>query len=204
MRATQLLARSERLLASEVLANARQLKLAQETNVEAPQKGDAVTSTESASRDPFYAQLPSPLRKFFEKYPPSPFRKYSDKPTSTHAEDANPFLPNKHPITNSWHDPKYSLRRQADLYKMAYRFGVTHLLPKLGNGKTFYEEKYLTKTPPAGAMAFKLSKGERIAPIRQKEVDTAIAKADETIAKARGTKFLRKIEKKNNQGKRFV
>ncbi|CAI4496352.1 CFF_collapsed_G0021130.mRNA.1.CDS.1 [Saccharomyces cerevisiae] len=35
-----------------------------------------------------------------------------------------PFLPNKHPVTQRFHDPKYSLRRMSDVYKLALRYGV--------------------------------------------------------------------------------
>jgi large subunit ribosomal protein L25 len=184
----QKLARRQRLLASEVLAKAEKLKGLQK----------------EGSGDPFFAQLPRPLATFLQKFPPAPFRTYSEKPTSTHAEDANPFLANKHPVTNKWHSPKYSLRRQSDLYKMAYRFGITHLLPKLANDKKFYEEKYLTKVPPIGSLRFKLTKGERIAPLRQQEVDQALANADDTIAKAKGTKYRRKLDKKSERGLGFI
>ena len=41
----------------------------------------------------------------------------------------NPFRSTKHPATGNWHDPVYSLRRQADLVKMARAHGVEELLP---------------------------------------------------------------------------
>ena len=41
----------------------------------------------------------------------------------------NPFRSTKHPVTGNWHDPIYSLRRQADLVKMARAHGVEELLP---------------------------------------------------------------------------
>ena len=41
----------------------------------------------------------------------------------------NPFRSTKHPITGNWHDPIYSLRRQADLVKLARAHGVEELLP---------------------------------------------------------------------------
>lgn len=45
------------------------------------------------------------------------------------ATPESPFQPWKHPVTGRWHDPKYSLRRQADLVKMAREHGVEELLP---------------------------------------------------------------------------
>lgn len=159
-------------------------------------------SISAADKNPFFAQLPKPLQAFFEKYPPAPYAEYSAVSTSTHAKDANPFLPNKHPVTNSWHDPVYSLRRQSDLYKMAYRFGVTHLLPPMK--KKFYEEKHETKNVPIGSMKFKLTKSERAAPQRQAEIAQALSVADETIAKARGTKYKKKLQKKEGRERNFV
>lgn len=40
----------------------------------------------------------------------------------------------KHPITGKWHDPKYSLRRQAELVKLAREHGVEELLPYTPKG----------------------------------------------------------------------
>jgi len=41
----------------------------------------------------------------------------------------NPFKPSRDPRSGKFHAPKYSLRRQADLIKLALRFGVADLLP---------------------------------------------------------------------------
>lgn len=41
----------------------------------------------------------------------------------------NPFKPHRDPRTGKLHGPRYSLRRQADLIKLAIRFGVADLLP---------------------------------------------------------------------------
>ncbi|KAI9812823.1 MAG: hypothetical protein M1832_000339, partial [Thelocarpon impressellum] len=41
----------------------------------------------------------------------------------------NPFRAQKHPITGRWHNPVFSLRRQADLVKLARKHGVEELLP---------------------------------------------------------------------------
>ena len=50
-----------------------------------------------------------------------------DVPTGPSWE--NPFRSTKSPITGRWHDPKFSLRRQADLVKLAREHGVEELLP---------------------------------------------------------------------------
>jgi large subunit ribosomal protein L25 len=41
----------------------------------------------------------------------------------------NPFQPWKNPVTGRWRGPMYGLRRQADIAKMAKRYGVEELLP---------------------------------------------------------------------------
>lgn len=41
----------------------------------------------------------------------------------------NPFKPHRDPRTGKYHGPRYSLRRQADIIKLALRFGVADLLP---------------------------------------------------------------------------
>ncbi|KAH6917762.1 hypothetical protein BKA70DRAFT_1245207 [Coprinopsis sp. MPI-PUGE-AT-0042] len=41
----------------------------------------------------------------------------------------NPFLPRLNPKTKRWADPKFSLRRQADLVKKAKAAGMLHLMP---------------------------------------------------------------------------
>lgn len=146
-----------------------------------------------------FATLPLPLANFFRKYPPAPFKTYSAESTNIDDPTANPFLSNKNPITGKLQDPVYSLRRQSDLYKTAYRYGIAHLLPPLKNNKVFYETKYETKTPVRGSTRFKLSIAERKAPARKIEMEEAIAKADETIAKARGAKWRRKMEQKKKK-----
>ncbi|MCJ1406644.1 hypothetical protein MMC19_000710 [Ptychographa xylographoides] len=89
--------------------------------------------------------LPPKLLRFFARYPPqSPkssiitvFNTSSSDPRETSDELSavpaltyeNPFRNTKHPITGNWHDPVYSLRRQADLVKLARVHGVEELLP---------------------------------------------------------------------------
>ncbi|RMX81276.1 hypothetical protein D0869_06933, partial [Hortaea werneckii] len=41
----------------------------------------------------------------------------------------NPFLAFKNPSTGNWHPPHYSLRRQADLFKLATAHNVLSLMP---------------------------------------------------------------------------
>lgn len=176
MRPTSAALRIPRRLASEVLRSAE---------------------SSDTNRNKFFAQLPAVLQGFFEKYPPPPFGQYTDKPTWTNAEDANPFLANRHPVTLNWHKPKYSMRRQADLWKAAYRFGIDHLMPRLMHGKTFYEHRYETRPPVRGAQFFKLKKGERLAPQREKEVMQALGQVDERLAERKGKRFRQFMENKD-------
>ncbi|MCJ1301866.1 hypothetical protein MMC08_004667 [Hypocenomyce scalaris] len=103
--------------------------------------------------------LPPKLLRFFARYPPpvishstllpnssghpstTPALNISSSgPNASHEESAsnsapaasespNPFQCQKHPITGNRHDPVYSLRRQADLVKMARANGLEELLP---------------------------------------------------------------------------
>ncbi|KUJ22477.1 uncharacterized protein LY89DRAFT_607087 [Mollisia scopiformis] len=86
------------------------------------------------------------LSRFFARYPPQailspsgttvPPSQDSIIASADHIpsqEDAsaspNPFKAQKHPVTGRWHDPVFSLRRQADLVKLARKYGVEELLP---------------------------------------------------------------------------
>lgn len=104
--------------------------------------------------------LPPRLLRFFARYPPltSSFANRapasstsisintsSSDPNAGQEENAisdsppshlypNPFQSQKHPATGKWHNPVFSLRRQADLVKMARANGVEELLPYTTKG----------------------------------------------------------------------
>lgn len=101
--------------------------------------------------------LPPRLTRFFARYPPasivSPPSETIASSTvgstintsigstasqipSAQAELAfpNPFKAQKHAVTGKWHDPKFSLRRQADLVKLARAHGIEELLPHTVKG----------------------------------------------------------------------
>ncbi|KAI5779538.1 hypothetical protein EDC01DRAFT_778322 [Geopyxis carbonaria] len=63
--------------------------------------------------------LPLRLTRFFARWPPG----------TANDVRANPFKPTVHPVTHRWHNPVFSLRRQAELCKLARRHGVEELLP---------------------------------------------------------------------------
>ncbi|KAK4039280.1 hypothetical protein C8A01DRAFT_16740 [Parachaetomium inaequale] len=78
--------------------------------------------------------LPARLRTFLARYPPASILPETHQKTAYQEETPNPFMPLKHPATGRWHDPKYSLRRQAELVKMARQHGVEELLPYTPKG----------------------------------------------------------------------
>ncbi|KAL1884258.1 hypothetical protein VTK73DRAFT_3242 [Phialemonium thermophilum] len=80
--------------------------------------------------------LPPRLLRFFARYPPTTVQLASKEaaPTPYQLERPNPFVPVKHPVTGRWHDPIYSLRRQAELVKLAREHGVEELLPTTAKG----------------------------------------------------------------------
>ncbi|KAL1588190.1 hypothetical protein WHR41_03039 [Cladosporium halotolerans] len=50
-------------------------------------------------------------------------------PEHTYPRNRNPFLAFKNPRTGNWHAPHYSLRRQAELFKLAKAHDVLPLMP---------------------------------------------------------------------------
>ena len=86
--------------------------------------------------------LPPRLQRFFAQNPPRSLIGVSHRPLkSSTANDSprmpgapiqgklNPFQPHKNPRTGKWNPPIYSLRRQAELVKLAAQHGVDDLLP---------------------------------------------------------------------------
>ena len=96
--------------------------------------------------------LPPRLIRLFKRYPPTALRQSPNPSPASRLEAGavlpaqpsssikpappqeptdrpNPFQPQRHPVTGRWHDPVYSLRRQADLVKLARQHGVEELLP---------------------------------------------------------------------------
>lgn len=77
--------------------------------------------------------LPPKLQRFFARYPPTQIlnpRPDGEYPSTGYQQERrNPFLPQKFHPTGKIHNPVYSLRRQADLVKLARENGVEELLP---------------------------------------------------------------------------
>ena len=99
--------------------------------------------------------LPPRLLRFFARYPP-PSAAFSNRASSstvtttldtspsdpnasqvettipqsdTQSTLSNPFARTRNPTTGKWHDPVFSLRRQAELVKLARANGIEDLLP---------------------------------------------------------------------------
>jgi large subunit ribosomal protein L25 len=79
--------------------------------------------------------LPAPLQRFLARYPaaailPAIAPGAEAPKTGYQLDRPNPFKCWRHPVTNKLQDPVYSLRRQADLLKMAQEHGVAELMPE--------------------------------------------------------------------------
>jgi len=88
-------------------------------------------------------QLPPTLLRFLARYPPAAILHEAPAPAAaattatavplspyqTDRGGVSPFRFWKHPVTGKWQDPVYSLRRQADLAKLAHEHGIAELLP---------------------------------------------------------------------------
>ncbi|CAK7240277.1 MAG: hypothetical protein STHCBS139747_001715 [Sporothrix thermara] len=75
--------------------------------------------------------LPPRLLQFFARYPPAAIQATATAAPTGYQQDApNPFKPTKNPVTGQWHDPVFSLRRQAELVKLARDHGVADLMPE--------------------------------------------------------------------------
>ncbi|EPQ66116.1 Bgt-1328 [Blumeria graminis f. sp. tritici] len=72
--------------------------------------------------------LPPRLKRFIARYQPISITLPASGQVSA-IKRPNPFKSTRDPITKRWHDPVFSLRRQADLVKLARNHGVESLLP---------------------------------------------------------------------------
>ncbi|EGV62939.1 54S ribosomal protein L25, mitochondrial [Yamadazyma tenuis] len=143
-----------------------------------------------------FSKLPQKLHTFFIKYPPRPFASYAEKPSTINDPAMNPFLPNKNPETGRWQGSKYSLRRSADLFKLAYKFGVHDLLPPLP--KKFYDDKYDNKNWMRGVLNHKMHKWERNLEDKIQAKKEAIANMDKTIVEARPS-YKKQLHKRQSR-----
>ncbi|CCD22835.1 mitochondrial 54S ribosomal protein mL59 NDAI_0A06810 [Naumovozyma dairenensis CBS 421] len=147
----------------------------------------------------YFNSLPIKLRTFFEKYPPS--IKYAKSSTSIKSISANPFLRNRNPINGKFYEPKYSLRRMSDIYKLAHRYGVQDLLPPIPSSKLFFQEKYDKKIAEnkfmKGVLFPKGHKYELALESKLKAREEGIKNADKMIADVKGKKYVNRLERKS-------
>ena len=104
----------------------------------------AAAATATATAQDFIrlaGTLPAQLLRFFARFPPG-----------THTDvRSNPFKPTVFPPTGKWHNPVYSLRRQADLFKLARAHGVEELLPPSTKSSAFKAQRLLDREAKGGA-----------------------------------------------------
>lgn len=108
------------------------------------------TSTDTSSDNtttpdlptPETSTLPTPYTQDRTLKPPKPVDPLSLPSRSllhTSRQYRNPFLPHKNFRTGKWFSPRYGLREQADLVKLAIRYNVEALLPP-GKKSSEYKE----------------------------------------------------------------
>lgn len=68
-----------------------------------------------------------------------------DLDPTTDQLEPNPFLPYRNPATGRWRGPRWSLRRQADLFKLARSYGVEPLLPPSIKASAYKEQRLLER-----------------------------------------------------------
>ncbi|KAF8636908.1 hypothetical protein AX17_003159 [Amanita inopinata Kibby_2008] len=79
----------------------------------------------------------------------------------------NPFVPRKNPKTGKWIEPKYSLRRQAELVKKAKAAGLLHLLPPGSKNPQLSADIRTGATPASSQSAIEPAKGGAAVQISQ-------------------------------------
>ncbi|TID30689.1 hypothetical protein CANINC_000605 [Pichia inconspicua] len=151
-----------------------------------------------------FTKLPVKLQNFFTKFPPAPLKEYAAEPTLTTAPNANPFLPNRHPVTGRTHEPLYSMRRQSDLFKLAYKFGIVDLMPPLANGKKFFAEKQAASPILKGVLYPKGHKWERTFTERKQKIQDALEQVDDILIKYRGRKYKQRLERRKEEEKKWI
>ena len=122
------------------------------------------------------------LREFMPKSTFSHIRRFGHPPDPTNPISAirlpNPFIPWRNPKNGKWSEPKYSLRRQAELVKKAKLSGTLHLLPPGPKTPKYNPQpvKVLNETPeptPNDAKTSGSASEERVFRTRKQHDDAA-------------------------------
>lgn len=100
------------------------------------------TTTEGENSTPTESNLPSPYTPSRDAKGAKPADPTAWSPSRaflySNPEHPNPFLPRKGP-NSRWWGPRYGLRQQADLVKLAKKYGVEELLPPSRKSTTYKE-----------------------------------------------------------------
>lgn len=73
--------------------------------------------------------LPRQLISFFKKHPPASASSWLPATAPGTRPPKNPFRPSKNTYTLKFEEPRYSIRRQTNLFNLAEQFQIAHLLP---------------------------------------------------------------------------
>lgn len=119
--------------------------------------------------------LPRPLLNFFKKHPPASQTQWAPITGSTDKSPRNPFHPHKNTTTLKFNEPRYSVRRQTDLVKMAREYGLDHLLPPRVDHKENLHPK--ADTPMKGLIRWKGTKMERTRDARRAAIQMKLKAA---------------------------
>lgn len=73
--------------------------------------------------------LPRQLLSFFRKHPPASSSSWLPAAVPGTRPPKNPFRPSKNTYTLKYEEPRYSIRRQTNLFNLAEQYHLAHLLP---------------------------------------------------------------------------
>lgn len=98
-----------------------------------------VVALERAALVQLARSLPPPLQRFLARWPPASILPADGAPTPTafQARRPDPFCFWRNPKTGRLQDPVYSMRRQAELVRMAREHGIEELLPETTKGTEY-------------------------------------------------------------------
>ncbi|KAF9879272.1 60s ribosomal protein l25 [Colletotrichum karsti] len=139
--------------------------------------------------------LPGRLQRILARWPHPSIVPPNHVPTGFQLQAPNPFAATKHPVTGLYHDPKYSLRRQAEIVKLAREHGVEELLPPTVKGT----ENRIAKRVEFGLRVKGTGVGQKVkGKIHERMVMPRMEKRREAIlAMPKLIKEWKKVGKKN-------
>lgn len=126
--------------------------------------------------------LPRQLLSFFERHPPASASSWMPAAGTAKRPPKNPFRPTKNTYTLRYQEPRYSIRRQTDLYNLAQQYNVQHLLPPRVPHKEAKTGSVMKTLKKWKGTKMERTRDARIAAIK---VKTAAAR---TVVKARKTR----------------